>query len=935
MRTIISSSRNLILAPLFLIISGCGLTKTTTSLKFSVPESIVEKANIPKPELSWTQSVITLPETAGSVTLTAKLSHAYPLDVDAPVSISPVIGGFEPGFIHIPAGSTSADLIVPIVDDSVVNGRSPRFIMVSLGNSNHATQGLNSTVRLDVMDDEKPVIRYSTNYQILQENAGIVTLQAEIDRPFSSTKTLEVRIRNEVSTATPDQDYVLPNGFGPAFIPGPGFVFQPGATTATTTLTVMDDQITESVETIVLSFDLNPASPVIAHPKKGKMTLNILDNDFTTSGSLPKSNGVSFAPFSGATPLTTTTPQIVSFTASEADGTLTIPVVLNQPVATDTVVPLTISTAPDMALAGTDFLLKSGNMTIPAGSRSGTFDLILVNRDDFRGTRKIQLDLGSTSNNLNPRDFTRLVVSIQEDDPIPGFSFVNEFATVVEGAGTVSIPIALSGISSVNMIANWTSENIYSNLQDPAAQYGADYEYANPNKKPSVVVPAGTVRSEFKILIKNDSINEDTEAITGLMLPATASLNTDVAPGGGYLVTQIRILDDDPEVEVQWSLASQSVGESSGRAQVTATLSAVAGKSVHIPFEVSGSATLNQDFFLGGQEVIIPTGKTSATIDIPILLDSVTEPEESIILTLMPKGNARIGTVQVHTIRISDSSGPIPSLASFKATVWALVRAQNCINCHIPRGQADFARFASSLDTEAYEAALSRADFTNIPASKFVTRLMANHQGNLNLSASMITAIQNWRDGVTTPPPGSGSDLPVLDESAPSAGGSIALQDFMQFEASLNLSISGKLPTTFYSNSISTTRTNLSGDGNILDFSVPMASAYVAMGAEYCTILVDEVSGTAASNKRGFDQIPGLSNFKADKNAFLANQALQDQVSQKFSDLFLHRPATSAELLILQDLVKEQNTLNPATDTKTLAKAMCTVISGSLDAIAN
>jgi hypothetical protein len=268
-----------------------------------------------------------------------------------------------------------------------------------------------------------------------------------------------------------------------------------------------------------------------------------------------------------------------------------------------------------------------------------------------------------------------------------------------------------------------------------------------------------------------------------------------------------------------------------------------------------------------------------------------------------------------------------------------LVRAQNCVNCHIPRGQADFARFASSLDTEAYEAALSRADFTNIPASKFVTRLMANHQGNLNLSTSMITAIQNWRDGVIAPPTGGGTDVPLVDESAPSAGGSIALQDFMQFEASLNLSTSGKLPATSFSESISTTRTNLSGDGNILDFSVPMASAYVAMGAEYCTILVEEVSGTAATNKRGFDQIPGLNNFKADKNAFLANQALQDQVSQKFSDLFLHRQATSAELLILhdlvQDLVNNQDPLKPAIDTKTLAKSMCTVISGSLDAIAN
>jgi hypothetical protein len=183
----------------------------------------------------------------------------------------------------------------------------------------------------------------------------------------------------------------------------------------------------------------------------------------------------------------------------------------------------------------------------------------------------------------------------------------------------------------------------------------------------------------------------------------------------------------------------------------------------------------------------------------------------------------------------------------------------------------------------------------------------------------MITALTNWK----TQSGGSGSG----GGGGPTttlAGGTAGIQDYMQFEASLNRAIEGF--STTLSNGADILRLYLSPDGDPTDISPPMVGGYISMASEYCVKLVGEVFGNS-SNKRGFDQIAGLSNFTIQNSSF--TPSMQDQVTQRMAQMFWQRQATASELTTLRTLVNELKVITPSMSTRDLGIAMCTAIAGS------
>ena len=162
---------------------------------------------------------------------------------------------------------------------------------------------------------------------------------------------------------------------------------------------------------------------------------------------------------------------------------------------------------------------------------------------------------------------------------------------------------------------------------------------------PEIIVPAGstTGTASFKSIL--DSSDEDDETI--IVTPNTSVSNATSAITDASTIT---ITDDDDAPTVSFAFSSPSIDEgSSTDVTLTATLNIVSGKSIEIPYTVSGTATETTEFTVSSSPLTIPAGLTkgTATISTNGLDDTDVEPIETIILTFGTLVNATTSETDV------------------------------------------------------------------------------------------------------------------------------------------------------------------------------------------------------------------------------------------------------------------------------------------------
>jgi hypothetical protein len=110
---------------------------------------------------------------------------------------------------------------------------------------------------------------------------------------------------------------------------------------------------------------------------------------------------------------------------------------------------------------------------------------------------------------------------------------------------------------------------------------------------------------------------------------------------------------------VAFASPAQSVSERSEPVTVTVSLSAVTPLTVTVPYTVSGTATGGgADHNLANGTFTVPPGTLTASRSFKAALDSGTEPDETVMLTLGTPTNALPGAVLTHTVTIVDF--PLP-----------------------------------------------------------------------------------------------------------------------------------------------------------------------------------------------------------------------------------------------------------------------------------
>jgi fibronectin type 3 domain-containing protein len=402
-------------------------------------------------------------------------------------------------------------------------------------------------------------------------------------------------------------DYTLADGT---------LTFAPGVTTQNIVITVVNDTLNETSETIQVML----STPV--HATLGAITVHtysITDNDGppTVEFSVANSSGLeSVTPTNLAVSLSSSSGQTVSVNYAVTGGTATG--------------------------GGVDYTLASGTLTFNPGVMTQNIGITVINDTLSEANETIQVALSGPVNATLGAN-TVHTYTITDNDPVPTVAFSVTSSSDAESTTPANLSVALSATSGQTVTVN------YAVTGGTATGGGVDYTLAAG----TLTFAPGVVTQNIAITIVNDTADEVNETVqVTLSAPVNATL-------GANTVHTYTITDNDGPT-VAFSVTSSSGLESVTPANLAVALSASSPQTVTVNYTVTGGTATGGgvDYTLTAGTLTFNPGVTTQNIAIAIVNDTLSEAGETIQVTLSAPVNATLGANTVHTYTITDNDGP-------------------------------------------------------------------------------------------------------------------------------------------------------------------------------------------------------------------------------------------------------------------------------------
>ena len=399
-------------------------------------------------------------------------------------------------------------------------------------------------------------------------------------------------------TATPGVDYG--SLVGVVIIPA-------GSATVMVQFNPIDDKNVESDETVVVTITPKPTYTVSGSSAQVK----IMDDDLLTVTIFPTDS-------SAAEP---STPGRFSV---KREGDLTGNLVVNY----------TVSGA---ASNGVDYVSLPGSVIIPSGMASA--DIVLTPIDDnlTEGDESVILTLvTNVAYNIGTPGAATLF--IRDDEKVSVSITATDNAASEPGDNTGRFQISRGPVVNGNLTVNFAISG--------TATPGVDYV---PLDNP-VVIPDGASSVSFDLIVFDDLHQEPTEDVILTLLPST---NYNL---GSPNQAKVTIADDDansvPAVGFCFAASSAPESQSPG---VAVSLSATSTVPIMVDYRViGGTATSGSDYTLPQGTLTFAPGERAKSIALPIVNDSIAEPNETIRIALFNPVNATLDGIKIHTYTIVD-----------------------------------------------------------------------------------------------------------------------------------------------------------------------------------------------------------------------------------------------------------------------------------------
>ena len=505
--------------------------------------------------------------------------------------------------LTIPAGSITGTISVPVLDDDL--DEPDETFTVTLTSPSNAMIDDGEGIGTITEDDLPPTL--SIGDAAVTEGPGA---EAVFTVTLSGTSSRVVTVDYETSdrTAEAGSDYTFTGGT---------LSFPAGSRNATISVPVLDDDVDEPEETFIVTLS-DPSSATIAD---GEGEGAIADDEATPTMSI---GDVTVAEAPGAEALFTVT----------LSGPSSLPVTVDY------------ATSDRTALAGSDYMTTSAALSIPAGSRTGSIRVPILDDDIAEPDETFAVTL-NTPSNATVADGEG-IGTITDDEATPTLSIGD--AAVAEGVGAVAVfTVTLSGPNSRPVTVNYETSN-------GTAEAGLDYTATSS----SLTITAGSRNATIRVPVLNDNVDEPDETFTvTLSGPSDATIAD--GEGAGAIA--------DDEATPTMSIGDATVTEAPGaEALFAVTLSGTSSRPVTVNYATSdGTAAADSDYTATGGTLRIPAGAISATIRVPVLDDSVDEPDETFTVTLTDPAHATVADGE-GTGAIRDDNDT-PSLSIGDATV--------------------------------------------------------------------------------------------------------------------------------------------------------------------------------------------------------------------------------------------------------------------------
>ena len=453
------------------------------------------------------------------------------------------------------------------------------------------------------------------NVSKAEGNAGTSVMAFTVTLSQTAATPVTVNYATSNGTALAGSDYVATSGT---------LTIAAGATTGTINVTINGDTTVEANETLLVTLLGASANSTIGTA--------------TATGTITNDD---------VAPPPTGLPSISIASVSKAEGNLgtsniVFTVTLSQPSATP--VTVNFATSDLTALADSDYISKSGSVTIPAGSTTGTFfvsiygDTTLENDDIFKVTLS-----GASANSVIGTGVASGTIANDDASPVssrPLLSLGN--AIIAEGNSGTSNMVFTVSMNKTSTTA--VKVDYYSSAMTATA--GEDYTAVYT----TLTIPAGAMSATFNVVVSGDTKFETDENFGMYLLNArNASIAIDRSVG-------VILNDDLPTVSI--NNVTQLEGDTGTKSYIfTVQLSDALTTDVSVNYLTSDfTAIAGQDYQAQTGTLVIPAGSTTGTITITGYGDTTIESDEQfkVLLTNLSSNAALLNATGIGTILTDD-----------------------------------------------------------------------------------------------------------------------------------------------------------------------------------------------------------------------------------------------------------------------------------------
>ncbi|KAF1695518.1 hypothetical protein CSC65_07095 [Pseudoxanthomonas daejeonensis] len=508
----------------------------------------------------------------------------------------------------IPAGSTSGTIVVTPTADTAIEANET--VIVTLQNGAGYTRGTTVATGTIVNDDTSTATIAVAPGAVLENGAPNLIYTVTLSQAAAVSTSVNFSVGG---TATSGSDYAAV--VSPLVIPA-------GTTTRTITVNPTADTTVEADETVVVTLAAG-GTYVVGVPASATGTI--------TNDDLPALviNDVSIVEGDSGT--------------TNAVFTVTLSPAVGQNVSVN------YATANGTASGTTDYTPTSGTVTIAAGATTGTISVPVRGDTLAEPNETFRVNL---SNPVNARLADTQGVGTITDDDTRTATLALAPATVQEdGATGLVYTVTLSRPALAATTVRFTMAG--------TATSGTDYTAVGT----SVVIPVGaTTRTVTVVPIADTTVELDETVLLTLVA------GTGYAVGAPASATGTIGNDDVSTATV--AVAPSSVVEDSGAGLVfTVTLSQPAAAATAVDFTVGGTASAGSDYAAIGSPVIIPAGSATGTVTVVPLADTQVEPDESVVLALVPGTGYATAAPASATGTIANDDVVLASIAVSPAVV--------------------------------------------------------------------------------------------------------------------------------------------------------------------------------------------------------------------------------------------------------------------------